>query len=80
MFKISFDESLKNFDKNRFITILSVFLFALLFVLEGYTMSYHAINEYRKTRGNYETFQNTKKGQMCNEFACLTFNNIQFKV
>lgn len=69
MFKISFDESLKNFDKNRFITILSVFLFALLFVLEGYTMSYHTINEYRKTRGNHETFQNTKKGQMCSKFC-----------
>ncbi|MBE6891813.1 MAG: ABC transporter permease [Ruminococcaceae bacterium] len=58
MFKISLDESLKNFDKNRFITILSVFLFALLFVLEGYTMSYHTINEYRKQSSKHESLQN----------------------
>lgn len=69
MFKISFDESLKNFDKNRFITILSVFLFALLFVLEGYTMSYHTINEYRKQRSKHESLQNWGLYCMSSQFS-----------
>jgi len=58
MFKISIEESLKNFDKNRFITFLSVLMFALLFVLEGYTMSYHTLNELRKERSKHESLQN----------------------
>ena len=75
MFKISLDESLKNFDKNRFITILSVFLFALLFVLEGYTMSYHTINEYRKQRSKHESLQNWGLYCMSSQFASrMVFN------
>jgi len=45
MFKISLIEGIKNIDKNKTMTYLTVFLFTLGFLLEGYTMSYYAAQE-----------------------------------
>ena len=45
MFKISLIEGVKNIDKNRLFTYLTVFLFTFGFLLEGYTMSYYAAQE-----------------------------------
>ncbi len=42
MFKLNLLESIKNIDKNKTMTYLTVFLFALIFLLQGYTMSYYA--------------------------------------
>ncbi len=44
MFKISLMEGLKNIDKNRTLTFLTVLLFTFLFLLQGYTFSYHILN------------------------------------
>ena len=45
MFKLSLIEGIKNIDKNKILTYLTVFLLALGFLLEGYTMSYYAAQE-----------------------------------
>ena len=42
MFKISLVEGVKNIDKNKTMTYLTVILFAFLFFLQGYTYSYYA--------------------------------------
>ena len=42
MFRIGLIEGIKNIDKNKTMTYLTVFLFALIFLLQGYTMSYYA--------------------------------------
>ena len=44
MFKISLAEGVKNIDKNKFMTYLTVFIFSMLFLLQGYTYS-HFITE-----------------------------------
>ena len=44
MFKLSLMEGLKNIDKNRTLTFLTVLLFTFLFLLQGYTFSYHILN------------------------------------
>ncbi len=45
MFKLSLLEGIKNIDKNKILTYLTVLLFTLGFLLEGYTMSYYAAQE-----------------------------------
>ena len=45
MFKLSLLEGIKNIDKNKTMTYLTVLLFAFLFLLQGYTYSYYAVNE-----------------------------------
>ena len=47
MFKISLLEGIKNIDKNKTMTYLTVFLFAFLFLLQGYTYSYYSVSKIR---------------------------------
>ena len=47
MFKISLLEGVKNIDKNKTMTYLTVFLFAFLFLLQGYTYSYYSVSKIR---------------------------------
>ena len=57
MFKISLIEGIKNIDKNKTMTYLTIALFTLLFILQGYTYSYYAISEIRGSRLEHETLQ-----------------------
>ncbi len=45
MFKINLIEGIKNIGKNKKITLLSVILFTILFLLQGYAYSYYAVSE-----------------------------------
>ena len=58
MFKISLIEGIKNIDKNKTITYMSVILFTLLFILQSYTYSYHVINEIQNESMEHETVKN----------------------
>ncbi len=58
MFKINLIEGIKNIDKNKTITYLSVILFTLLFLLQSYTYSYNIINELQKESSEHETVKN----------------------
>ncbi len=58
MFKISLIEGIKNIDKNKTMTYLTVILFAFLFLLQGYTYSYYSVNKMWGTRIDHETVQN----------------------
>ncbi len=57
MFRISLLEGMKNINRRKVLTGLTVLLFALLFVLQGYTYSYYAISEIRGSRLEHETLQ-----------------------
>ena len=57
MFKLNLLEGLKNINKNKFLTVLSVILFAFLFTLQGYTYSYYTVSEMRKERAEYESMK-----------------------
>ncbi|MBQ2916127.1 MAG: hypothetical protein IJE51_04985 [Clostridia bacterium] len=57
MFKISLIEGIKNIDKNKVMTYLTVFLFAFLFLLQGYTYSYYSVREMLKNKNENETLQ-----------------------
>ncbi|MBE6890847.1 MAG: hypothetical protein E7481_02350, partial [Ruminococcaceae bacterium] len=57
MFKISLFEGIKNIDKNKVMTYLTVFLFAFLFLLQGYTYSYYSVREMLKNKNENETLQ-----------------------
>ncbi len=72
MFKISLIEGLKNIDKNKTMTYLTVALFALLFVLQGYTYSYYSVNEMRVDRLEHETL----KEYHLYELSCKTVPSI----
>ncbi len=58
MFKINLIEGIKNIDKNKTITYLSVLLFTLLFLLQSYTYSYHVVNNFQKEVIGHETIKN----------------------
>ncbi len=58
MFKISLIEGIKNIDKNKIITYLSVILFTLLFILQSYTYSYHVVNNLQNENMEHETIKN----------------------
>ena len=58
MFKISLIEGIKNIDKNKTMTYLTVFLFAFLFLLQGYTYSYYSVSQMRNKVIDNETFAN----------------------
>ena len=58
MFKISLIESIKNIDKNKFMTYLTVILFSFLFLIQGYTYSYYSVSEMWTARTEHETIQN----------------------
>ena len=45
MFKLNLIEGIKNIGKNKKITLLSVILFTVLFLLQGYAYSYYAVSE-----------------------------------
>ncbi len=57
MFKLSLIEGIKNIDKNKFLTYLTVFLFALVFLLQGYTMSYFSTNKIFESYINNDSIQ-----------------------
>ena len=56
MFKISLLEGIKNIDKNKTMTYLTVFLFAFLFLLQGYTYSYYSVSSARNKVTSEEAF------------------------
>ncbi len=45
MFKLNLIEGIKNIGKNKKITLLSVILFTILFLLQGYAYSYYSVSE-----------------------------------
>lgn len=45
MFKLNLIEGIKNRDKNKFLTYMTVILFSLIFILQGYTMSYYTAKQ-----------------------------------
>ncbi len=55
MFRIGLIEGIKNIDKNKTMTYLTVFLFALIFLLQGYTMSYYAARDIVTGHYDHET-------------------------
>ena len=57
MFKLNLLEGLKNINKNKFSTFLSVIIFAFLFMLQGHTYSYYTVSEMRKERAEYESMK-----------------------
>ncbi len=58
MFKLNLIEGIKNIDKNRTITYMSVILFSLLFLLQSYTYSYYVINNIQNESMEHETVKN----------------------
>lgn len=58
MFKLNLSEGIKNIDRNKFLTVLSVILFAFLFTLQGYTYSYYTVSEMRKVTAEHESMKN----------------------
>ncbi len=56
MFKLSFMEGIKNIDKNRTLTFLTVLLFTFLFLLQGYTYSYRILNTEMQAFVSEESF------------------------
>ena len=60
MFKLNIIEGIKNINKNRVITYMSVILFTLLFLLQSYTYSYYVVNELQKESMEHETVKNYK--------------------
>ena len=58
MFKISLIEGIKNIDKNKTITYMSVLLFTLLFLLQSYTYSYQVVNNLQNESMEHETVKN----------------------
>ena len=60
MFKISLIEGIKNIDKNKTMTYLTVFLFAFLFLIQGYTCSYYTVSQRRSMIGENEVFSKYK--------------------
>ena len=57
MFRISLLEGMKNINRRKVVTGLTVLLFTLLFILQGYTYSYYAISEIRGSRLEHETLE-----------------------
>ncbi len=57
MFRIGLIEGIKNIDKNKTMTYLTVFLFALIFLLQGYTMSYYAAKNIVTGHYDHESLQ-----------------------
>ena len=60
MYKISLTEGLKNINKNKALTYLTVLLFSFLFLMQGYTYSYYAVSQSRSQIGEHEDFSNYK--------------------
>jgi len=58
LFKISLLEGIKNIDKNKTLTYLTVLLFAFLFLLQGFTLSYYYVSELRNKASENESFSN----------------------
>jgi len=58
MFKLNLIEGIKNIGKNKKITLLSVILFTLLFILQSYTYSYHVVNKLQNDSMEHETVKN----------------------
>ena len=60
MFKLSLLEGIKNIDKNKVMTYLTIFLFAFLFLIQGYTYSYYTVSQRRSMIGENEVFSKYK--------------------
>ena len=57
MFRISLLEGMKNIKRRKVLTGLTVLLFAFLFILQGYTYSYYAVNEIKVGKINHESLK-----------------------
>ena len=58
MFKINLIEGIKNIGKNKKITLLSVILFTILFLLQGYAYSYYTVSKDRSQYTDHNEMKN----------------------